>query len=462
MTFFLDMDSNGQISRRSLKTNSQYPDALQEIGDGIKKYVASIIKESVESYCVSPGKVCVAGPPGPKGIEGSRGERGPKGSTGIKGQKGATGHPGPKGDPGDSISAPEVIVFPALLTVTQNQTATFYCSAYGNPKPEVSWSKTSGTGLVNTEGQGNKVQIKSANYNDSGSYVCTATNVLGQAKKVVKLFVEVPPEFIKTPDRLTNVLGNSVASVSCRAFGFPPPTIVWSRGLVPLPQGRTTVANGTLKISNFSPEDVGPYQCKATNKLGSVTALTTLHFNQNLWKSSAIIAGNAFYQSHLKQFLAPAVGLNLRWVLCYRASTHGWAASTFHNRCDGKRNTVTIIKKGQYVFGGYTDIPWDSSDYGYTSNAFIFSLRNKEGLGPFKSMVTNPTYAIYRFSGYGPTFGGGHDIYIANNANSNTNSHSDFGEYSIYSVPSGVQDHHTILAGSRNFTPDEVEVFYFG
>ena len=82
------MDSNSKISRRSIRTDSQYPVALQEIGDGIKKYVTSIIKESVESYCLSPGKVCVAGPPGPKGIEGSRGERGPKGSTGIKGQKG--------------------------------------------------------------------------------------------------------------------------------------------------------------------------------------------------------------------------------------------------------------------------------------------------------------------------------------------------------------------------------------
>ena len=90
-----------------------------------------------------------------------------------------------------------MIVSPALLTVTQYQTATFYCSADGNPKPSVSWSKISGTGLVNTDGQDNKLQIKSADYNDTGSYVCTATNVLGQVKKVVKLFVEGKVRVIK-------------------------------------------------------------------------------------------------------------------------------------------------------------------------------------------------------------------------------------------------------------------------
>ena len=74
--------------------------------------------------------------------------------------------------------------------------------------------------------------------------------------------------------------------------------------------------------------------------------------------NSTIIGWNASYQNRLHQFLTPAVGFNNRWVLCYRASSHGWAASTFHNRCDGKSHTVTIIKKGQYVFGGYTDIPW--------------------------------------------------------------------------------------------------------
>ena len=60
----------------------------------------------------------------------------------------------------------------------------------------------------------------------------------------------------------------------------------------------------------------------------------------------------------VKQFLSPTIGNNSNWGLCWQASTHGWAASTFHSRCDWKNHTVTIIKKGSYVFGGYTDIPW--------------------------------------------------------------------------------------------------------
>ena len=81
------------------------------------------------------------------------------------------------------------------LTVTQHQTATFYCSADGNPKPSVSWSKTSGTGQGT---QCNELQIKSAGYNDSGSYVCTAANFFGQGKEVVALFVEGKHEIYLT------------------------------------------------------------------------------------------------------------------------------------------------------------------------------------------------------------------------------------------------------------------------
>ena len=74
--------------------------------------------------------------------------------------------------------------------------------------------------------------------------------------------------------------------------------------------------------------------------------------------SSNIIQGNDFLFSHLSRFLAHVPGSHSNWRLCYRASSHGWAASTFHSRCDGKPHTVTIIRKSQYVFGGYTDIAW--------------------------------------------------------------------------------------------------------
>ena len=93
-----------------------------------------------------------------------------------------------------------------------------------------------------------------------------------------------------------------------------------------------------------------------------------------------------------------------------------------------------------------------------TSNSFIFSLLDKEGLTPFKSMVAQPHSAICSWSNYGPTFGGGHDIHIADNANQNTGSYTRFGY--TYSPPSGVTDVSTILAGTHQFSPDEVEVFY--
>ena len=73
-------------------------------------------------------------------------------------------------------------------------------------------------------------------------------------------------------------------------------------------------------------------------------------------------------------------------------------------------------------------------------------------------MVTNTSFAVYRGSSCGPTFGGGHDIYIADNANQNANSYTNFG--TSYSLPNGVTNSSTILAGTRYFSPDEVEVFY--
>ena len=47
------------------------------------------------------------------------------------------------------------------------------------------------------------------------------------------------------------------------------------------------------------------------------------------------------------------------YVLIYRASRDGWAASSFHQRCDLKGPTVTVARSGNYIFGGYTQAQWE-------------------------------------------------------------------------------------------------------
>ena len=97
----------------------------------------------------------------------------------------------------------------------------------------------------------------------------------------------------------------------------------------------------------------------------------------------------------------------------------------------------------------------------------MFSLVNKPGWGPVKltqqgQYSYNRRYSISSCSTYGPTFGGGNDIYISSYASSNSNSYSDLGY--TYSPPSGhsytSSFTRSFLAGSYNFQPDEVEVFY--
>ena len=91
--------------------------------------------------------------------------------------------------------------------------------------------------------------------------------------------------------------------------------------------------------------------------------------------------------------------------------------------------------------------------------SFLFSLRNNEHIAPFIANVKPgcEAGAIYCDPSFGPSFGGGHGIYIANNANYNKHSYSYFG--CSYQSPPGVRDVKTLLAGSFNFTPTEIEVF---
>ncbi|XP_078382148.1 uncharacterized protein LOC144664803 [Oculina patagonica] len=185
-------------------------------------------------------------------------------------------------------------------------------------------------------------------------------------------------------------------------------------------------------------------------------------------EDSEILKTNASYLKVLVDFLKPVMQSNSQWKRCWRASLDGWSVKTFHTNCDDKGPTVTIVRVGQYIFGGYTNISWTGGcQYWYDSAAFLFSLVNKPGWQPLKLDQTGHyssyrAYSIYSCSSHGPTFGNGYDIYIADHASSNTNSGTNLGV--TYGPPPGYSygssDTRRFLAGSLFFQPDEVEVFF--
>jgi len=147
----------------------------------------------------------------------------------------------------------------------------------------------------------------------------------------------------------------------------------------------------------------------------------------------------------------------------YSASLNGFGVSNFHSSCDNILGTLTVIKNiNLNVFGGFTLSNWYSSSggYNYDSNAYLFSLINQNNY-PIKLKILNPNYAIYASPSYGPTFGNGFDLFIANQSNNNTNSYSNLG--SSYQLPvgftSGTTAVQSFLAGSFNFQPFEIEVY---
>jgi len=96
-------------------------------------------------------------------------------------------------------------------------------------------------------------------------------------------------------------------------------------------------------------------------------------------------------------------------------------------------------------------------EYKTCRDAFLFSMVNPCGLGPTKMTpkTQKQKYAIYCESEYGPTFGGGFDLHISNNAGTNTSSYSRLG--SSYERLPGQQA--AFFTGKGNFTVTDYEVF---
>jgi hypothetical protein len=120
-----------------------------------------------------------------------------------------------------------------------------------------------------------------------------------------------------------------------------------------------------------------------------------------------------------------------KWTLLYRGTRDGFRSSNFHSKCDGQSPTLTVILTPKdFIFGGFTPIAWDSNgSYKADSSqqSFVLSVKDSRNTDPRSFPLVKTSHAIYCHSSYGPTFGGGHDIYVADGCNETRNSYTSLG-----------------------------------
>jgi hypothetical protein len=147
-----------------------------------------------------------------------------------------------------------------------------------------------------------------------------------------------------------------------------------------------------------------------------------------------------------------------RWTLIYKASRDGFDANAFHTHCNNKGPTITIVQSNTgYLFGGYTAVAWTSDgNYKNDTTAFLFTLTNPHNIPSTKYPINpgNAGNAVYHHSGYGPTFGSGHDLHLVANSNS-SNSSIGFPNGYIDTTGKGKNT----FTGSSSFLTFDIEVF---
>jgi len=121
----------------------------------------------------------------------------------------------------------------------------------------------------------------------------------------------------------------------------------------------------------------------------------------------------------------------IKFSMLFNTAKDGDSASTFHYYCDWVCPTVTVVLDTEgRKFGGYSTNAWCQPSAGSVNSrapeSFLFNLTNKKKFELIDNFDSN---AINKTDSYGPTFGGGYDLYLADNCKSNTSSYCNKSTY---------------------------------
>uniref|UniRef100_A0A5F8G3C9 Hemicentin 2 n=1 Tax=Monodelphis domestica TaxID=13616 RepID=A0A5F8G3C9_MONDO len=158
------------------------------------------------------------------------------------------------------------------------------CVSRGIPTPTITWRKE--TNALSPRSSHHQVLKEGSLYlpqpsaQDSGTYVCTATNALGISSQEIQLSVNTKPRIIMNesldsdrPVTITALAGKEL-TLHCEAEGSPSPLITWTKDsqlLSPITDRHSLLPSGSLKLAETSVEDNGLYTCIASNPAGTAS-----------------------------------------------------------------------------------------------------------------------------------------------------------------------------------------------
>uniref|UniRef100_A0A8B9BNN6 Hemicentin 1 n=1 Tax=Anser brachyrhynchus TaxID=132585 RepID=A0A8B9BNN6_9AVES len=170
-----------------------------------------------------------------------------------------------------------------IFSTIEGIPVTLPCKASGVPKPSIVWSKKGEVILPSngkfSAGSDGSLYVVSPGGEETGEYVCTATNAAGYATRKVQLTVYVKPRVSRPGDQQGNAYDKPIditvtagedVTLPCEVKSLPPPIITWAKEMQ-LISPHTFLPSGSMKISETQISDGGMYFCVATNIAGNVT-----------------------------------------------------------------------------------------------------------------------------------------------------------------------------------------------
>ncbi|GAB6018614.1 hypothetical protein CHUAL_000299 [Chamberlinius hualienensis] len=211
--------------------------------------------------------------------------------TGRTCDKCSPGYIGNPNIPGDTcrreVQPPTTIIVqiqePKYQQVSTGETVVFVCIGYSQVRDvtyNVAWTRDDGRPLPSqAQDSAGTLTIRDVGSEDSGTYVCTGSDLYGVATDKAILRVSGSPSgppIVRIDQPSIEVSVGQFAEFRCHAEGYPRPTITWTRSHSSPLNPHSTVDDGVLRILSVSKFDEGDYYCSASNSLGEHQARAVL------------------------------------------------------------------------------------------------------------------------------------------------------------------------------------------